>query len=102
MLLQAGFWEQCGGMNAAGVSEASRKQCCASGSACTKINDYYWQCKPNNHQAATASGTVAACSINVSWMVDSDCQQCIVRSNSLCLLYLTTLALQQHAGHVLQ
>jgi hypothetical protein len=70
-------------MNEAGVSEASRKQCCASGSACTKINDYYWQCKPLNHQAATASDTVAVCSINVSWMIAIECQEC---SKTLCLL----------------
>ncbi len=65
-MLQVGTWEQCGGRNAAGVSEANSKQCCASSTMCTKINDYYWQCKPGSHQATPASITPQACSINVS------------------------------------
>jgi cell division septation protein DedD len=40
-------WQQCGGKGYTG------KTCCASGSTCTKLNDYYSQCRPASFEEET-------------------------------------------------
>jgi cellulose 1,4-beta-cellobiosidase len=49
---QVQAWGQCGGINYSGSTT------CASGTACVKINDYYFQCQPGATAAPPASSTI--------------------------------------------
>jgi hypothetical protein len=45
---QVAMWSACGGLSStpAQLNAADAALCCAAGSACTYVNDHYWQCRP--------------------------------------------------------
>jgi hypothetical protein len=46
---QLQLWDQCGGISSAAGKDAAigAGACCAAGSTCNRVNEWYWQCQPS-------------------------------------------------------
>ncbi|KAG9051771.1 Manganese dependent endoglucanase Eg5A [Serendipita sp. 407] len=53
---QSPLWGQCGGINWTGSTT------CVSGSTCTKLNDWYYQCLPNSTSSTSSTRTTSTTS----------------------------------------
>ncbi len=68
--LQAGLWEQCGGINSNGRDAADLSVCCKDGAVCARVNEYYWQCKPPGSSNGHTNNNGGGCR-QVSWQLGS-------------------------------